>query len=183
MRRLIPLLLAAMLALAGCQSTADSGSSGGGSSSGGAAAVDQGGDNTQSTFYTDTFDGCEIYFGFSAGSSAGYKVSASKEGIGGQVSWKCAPVSSVSRLYITAKLQHALTALGPWTDDDDPSAIARYDGDKPNGSLFPLNNVCTTDWWRLVALTEADEAGGGHIKRNEMTSQPRKVIDEDCARH
>ena len=100
MRRIQALTSVAVLslALAACQSNASSGggssgTSGGnsGGSSGGTVAVnpssaaaapagDGGGVNA-----SDSFDGCRIWFGFSQGSSSTYLVSASREGIGGQV--------------------------------------------------------------------------------------------------
>lgn len=195
MRRLIPAaILALLLALAGCQSTASSSSSGGssgGSSStggtstsggGGVASAAQGGD-THDGSYTSTFDGCTVFFGLRPASSNTFIVTASKEGIGGQVGWSCAAVSGVARLQLTATIQHALTIAGPWTTDPEPSSTATFDGDKRSSTLFPHNTTCTTDWWRTSVHIEYDEAGGGHLTREDLHSQPRKVTNDDCARH
>lgn len=193
MRRLISAatLALTLLLTSGCQSTPDSGSSSGASSSGGSssggttgaavASAAQGGDTHDGT-YTSTFDGCTVFFGIRPASSNTYFVSASREGIGGQAGWTCAPVSGVSRLQLTAVLEYGLTLAGPWTPDPEHSATASFDGDKRTGTLFPINSTCTTDWWRVRVTIGWDEAGGGHLTRPDITSQPRKVTDEDCHR-
>jgi hypothetical protein len=192
MRSLIAAALLAMLALTACQSTAggtSGGSTGGGSTSGGSSTSGGGGvasaaqgDGADTGSHTTTFDGCTVYFGMSSRSSSTYFVSASRDGIGGQAGWSCAKVSAVARLQITATIEHALTLAGPYSGDPEPSATANFDGDKPTGALFPHNSTCTTDWWRVKVHVEWDEAGGGHLARPDLYSQPRKVTDEDCHR-
>lgn len=195
LRRLIPAaLLAAALATAACQSTADSGSSGssgggssssGGSSTGGGAGVASAapdGDTGHGPF-SSSFDGCTVYFGMRQASSDTYIVSASREGIGGQVGWSCRDVAGVDHLQLTAKLEYGLTLTGPWTTDAEPSSTATAYTSKRSGVLFPHNTTCTTDWWRVTVHIEWDETGGAHMSRPDLHSQPRKVTDELCARN
>lgn len=187
------------LALAACQSNASGGGSGGGfggpsgGSSGGtsggtvavnpssnSAAGNSGGDGGHVNT-SDDFDGCKIWFGFSQGSSSTYLVSASREGIGGQVTWKCAKLGvGVDRLRITAHLEHAYVLGGPYTDE--PEATKSGGGTNGSGTLFPLTSYCTTDWWRVRVSIGWDETGGGPMTRPDLVSESKKVSNDDCDR-
>lgn len=198
-RRIGALAAAAVLAaaLTACQSNAssDSGGSGGtsGGSSGGtsggtvamnpssAAAAPGDGGNGGGVHTSDSFDGCQIWFGFSQASSSTYLVSASREGIGGQVTWKCSKMAAgVDRLRIIAYLQHGYTLGGPYTDE--PEATKSGGGTNGSGTLFPLTRYCTTDWWRVRVTIGWDETGGGPMTRPDLVSESRKVTSEDCNR-
>lgn len=131
---------------------------------------------------SDDFDGCKIWFGFSQGSSATYLISASKEGIGGHVQWKCSSQAvGVDRLRLKGGLEHAFTLAGPYTTET--SSVSSGGGTKSGGSLFPLTSYCTTDWWRVRVTVGWDETGGGPQTRPDLVSESRKVTDEDCNRN
>lgn len=202
----VALILTFLLASCGSLASTGGSSSGGGASgstggtvsggttgapvapTGGASAAGDyphtGGDTSDSgTTTSDAADGCTIFFGRTKDGSGEYLVSASSEGIGGQVSWSCASVSSVDRFDLHVTLQYALVATGPWTDDDHPNAtVVKYGIDNRGSSVFPFNTGCTTDWWRVKASWTIYEAGGGSVVRAPINSQARKVTDEDCNR-
>lgn len=200
-RRIAAAAAAAILAvtLAACQSSTSGSDAGGGSggtsggSSGGAgggtvavnpssnvAAAGDAGDGG-GVHTSDDFDGCKIWLGFSQGSSSAFLVSASKEGIGGHVQWKCAKLGvGVDRLRISTHLEHAFTLGGPYTAET--ASATSGGGTNGAGSLFPITHYCTTDWWRERVTIGWDETGGGPMTRPDLVSESRKVTDEDCNR-
>ena len=201
-RRIAPLAAATVLAaaLTACQnnaSSSDSGGSGGtsggtsGASSGGTVAagpssnaappVGDSGDGGH-VRTSDDFDGCKIWFGFSQSSAATFLVSASKEGIGGHVQWKCSKMAvGVDRLRISTHLEHSFTLGGPYTAE--AASATSGGGTNGSGSLFPTTHYCTTDWWRQRVTIGWDETGGGPMTRTDLVSESKKVTDEDCNRN
>lgn len=206
-RRIRALAAAAVLAaaLTACQSNASGSDAGGGSggtsggstggTGGGAAVADgaspsmnvdngsagPGNSGSAHARTSDKFDGCAVWFGFSQASSATYLVSADKEGIGGHFQWKCDSLAvGVDRLRFTAHLQYAYTLAGPYTDV--PESATSGGGVNPRGSLFPLTDHCTTDWWRVRVSIGWDQTGGGPQTRPDLVSESRKVTSEDCNR-
>jgi len=200
--RIIRLTAAAVLALAltACQSTASSGSSGG-STSGGSSGGTTGGSVPSAlasadvhsvpdpadegkgpgTRTSDDFDGCSVWFGYSKASASTYLIAADKYGIGGHVTWKCSKMgANIDRLRFTARLEYAFTLGGPYTAE--PSSTTSGGGTSPSGSLFPLTDHCTTDWWRVRVTIGWDETLGGPMSRPDLVSEARKVTDADCNR-
>ena len=191
-RRIAPLAAATVLAaaLTACQSNAsgsDSGGSGGTSGGGtvaaGPSSAAAGGTGDGGNVRTsDDFDGCKVWLGFSQGSAATFLVSASKEGIGGHVQWKCSKMAvGVDRLRISTHLEHSFTLGGPYTAE--PASSTSGGGTNGSGSLFPTTHYCTTDWWRQRVTIGWDETGGGPMTRTDLVSESRKVTDEDCNRN
>lgn len=207
-RRIGTLTAAAVLslALAACGSIASGSSGGSGGGSGGTSGGSSGGSSggvavagdspsmdvdhgsaapgnsgSDKAHASDGFDGCYIWFGFSQGSASTYLVSASKEGIGGHVQWKCSKIAAgVDRLRIKAHLEHAFTLGGPYTEE--PASVTSGGGTNSAGNLFSLTTYCTTDWWRVRVTIGWDETGGGPMTRPDLISESRKVTDEDCNR-
>jgi hypothetical protein len=131
---------------------------------------------------SDNFDGCKIWFGFSQSGSTTYLVSASKDGIGGHVQWKCNQIAvGVDRLRITAHLEWAYTLGGTYTTEDTSKTSGG--GTNSAGNLFPLTDHCTSDWWRVRVTIGWDETGSGPQTRPDLVSESRKVTDEDCNRN
>jgi len=205
-KRIGALAAAAVLAvgLAACQSSTSGSDAGGGSggssggSSGGTSGGSSGGTVAAAPSTTaaaggdsgdgghvrtsDDFDGCKIWFGFSQSGSSTFLVSASKEGIAGQVQWKCAKLGvGVDRLRISTHLEHAFTLAGPYTAET--ASATSGGGTNGAGSLFPTTHYCTTDWWRERVTIGWDETGGGPMTRPDLVSESRKVTDEDCNRN
>jgi len=202
--RIGTLTAAAVLAtgLAACQSSTSGSDVGGGSGSSGGSSGGTTGGSTGGTaaaapsttaaagdagdgghvHTSDDFDGCKVWFGFSQSGSATFLVSASKEGIAGQVQWKCAKLGvGVDQLRISTHLEHAFTLGGPYTAES--SSATSGGGTNGAGSLFPTTHYCTTDWWRERVTIGWDETGGGPMTRPDLVSESRKVTDEDCNRN